>query len=155
MQAQPRAGGKGEGGSWRWNAKPLGNVLRLFFLSGVHPPQRPCAHCSPRRDSQQALGAWTWGDLGQGDGCRTSLRERPPWFPSLLLCSKSRAPLTLQWGRGVHEGAGMGCSVPLWGFPSQGVCSLEPPLRGPLPHLLPTSPGVISVFLTMPGKAGG
>lgn len=58
-------------------------------------------------------------------------------------------------GRGGHEGAGMGCSVPLWGFPGQGVCSLEPPLRGPLSHLLPTSPGVISVFLTMPGKAGG
>ena len=135
--------------------KPLGNVLHLFFLSGVHPHQRPCAHCSPRRDTQQALGAWTWGDLGQGHGCRTSLRERPPWFPSLLLCSKSRATLTLQRAEECMRVLVWGVSVPLWGFPGQGVCSLEPSLRVPLPHLLPTSPGVISILLRMPGKAGG
>ena len=36
--------------------KPLGNVLHLFFLSGVHSHQRPCAHCSP------SLGIYSTGD---------------------------------------------------------------------------------------------
>lgn len=113
------------------------NRSASFFLSGVHPPP-PTALCSlqPEEGQPAGPGGWTGGTWGRGTGAGHPEGEAT-LVPSLLLCSKA-GHLDPPMGQRRHEGAGMGCSVCLFGgFLSQGVCSLAS--QG-LSHLLPTSP---------------
>ena len=109
VRAWPRAGGKEEGGSWRWNAQAPWKCSASFFPEWSAPPPTPLCSLQPEEGHPASPGGLDLGGPGAGGQVQDIPEGVATLVPFSAALQQKQGNFDPPAGRGVHEGAGVGC----------------------------------------------